>query len=161
MAHAEGSQPEKVAAWKDKIDGLVGALNKEANLQRNLVEAPLVFDGSTKPDAALAYIWQVKPDVLELEKRAKEYDYYQTVLKLPVLPCTDVDELLASLRLIEAVWRGFDEIASKEGKWHDAPIADIDEEELQELLHRYTMLIAQGGRSLPSNSVVPKLGGRI
>ena len=56
------------------------------------------------------------------------------MLRLPVLPCSEVDALLQSLRYIEAMWGGFGEIEAKEAKWRDAPIAAIDLEELREML---------------------------
>ncbi|KAL1511811.1 hypothetical protein AB1Y20_005097 [Prymnesium parvum] len=161
MANFENAHPQKVVYWKEQVEHLVGALRTRANAHRINVEQPLVFDGDTDPQEALEHIDSIKEELAELQRLNEEYEYFQTVLKISVTPCDEVDDLQESVQLIESVWSSFGEIQEKEEEWKDVSITEIDLGQLRGMITKCTMLINRGSRNMPPNSVVPKLAGRI
>ena len=157
IATHEAAHEEQVLQWSQRIDAFVSELRSAADGQRLSSEVQMLYDGATDVATALNFLGEAKTRADGLAAQCATYVSYQKALKL--LP-TKHDELRAlqqSLRVKTRLWESVDGLECASAEWLTTNLEQIDADQMAEEVARYAQVAAMCERSLPSNTVLPRL----
>jgi dynein heavy chain, axonemal len=109
----------------------------------------------------LALLAAVETDAIELDARAKAFQRFQNVLRLPVVPFDDMVELRADLAAKRRVWQATQDWLRATDEWFATSLIDTDVAAVSARVAQFARVAMACERELPGNPVVAALRDRL
>lgn len=116
---------------------------------------------ASRPREVLALLAAVDADATELDAKAKSFQRYQAVLKLPIVPFDDMAELRADLNAKRHVWQTTHEWLVATDAWFATTLIDTDVAAISARVAHFARAALACERELPGNPVVAALRDRL
>jgi dynein heavy chain, axonemal len=116
---------------------------------------------TSRPRDVLALLAAVEIDAADLDIRAKAFQRFQTVLRLPVVPFDDMTELRTDLAAKRRVWQATQDWLRATDEWFAMSLSDTDVAAISLRVTQFAKVAMACERELPGNAVVAALRDRL
>ena len=161
VAQNQEKQEERTNAFTADIDAKIEALRTKATDLRQESENPILFDGKTEMSEALELLAQLQEKFDAIKADSVKFEEYQEVLKVPVTRYDEVETLEVNMRLKTNMWQGLKDWGIQVEEWKAAAFDTLNTEEMGVKVNKYSKIVGQCDKGLPSNTVLPILAEKV
>ncbi|XP_061839882.1 dynein axonemal heavy chain 6 isoform X2 [Nerophis lumbriciformis] len=136
-------------------------LNQKVKKIKEKSEDPQILDVNADFNQVRVLLGELQISINELQAEASAYTSYQKQFKLEVTKFDDFDDLKAEFRLKKLLWDSLEEWDSLQEGWKQSMLEQLDLEQLNSQVNKYTKYISQMEKGLPRNNVVPCLKDKV
>ncbi|XP_061765226.1 dynein axonemal heavy chain 6 [Nerophis ophidion] len=136
-------------------------LNQKVKKIKEKSEDPQILDVNADFNQVRVLLGELQISINELQAEASAYTSYQKQFKLEVTKFDDFDDLKAEFRLKKLLWDSLEEWDSLQEGWKQSMLEQLDMEQLNSQVNKYTKYISQMEKGLPRNNVVPRLKDKV
>ncbi|XP_061882783.1 dynein axonemal heavy chain 6 [Entelurus aequoreus] len=136
-------------------------LNQKVKKIKEKSEDPQILDVNADFNQVRVLLGELQISINELQAEASAYTSYQKQFKLEVTKFDDFDDLKAEFRLKKLLWDSLEEWDLLQEGWKQSMLEQLDLEQLNSQVNKYTKYISQMEKGLPRNNVVPCLKDKV
>ena len=149
------------AKFAREIEAAVPKLRSAIAEVRRRTDDLSVHRPASRPKDVLALLAAVDADATELDAKAKSFQRYQAVLKLPVVPFDDMAELRTDLNAKRHIWQTTQDWLASTDAWFATSLAETDVVAIGGRVTQFARAALACERELPGNPVVAALRERL
>eukprot|EP00898_Chlorokybus_atmophyticus_P006606 jgi/Chlat1/6947/Chrsp52S06617 len=172
LEEVEATRDDNVTRFSSDLDVQAEEINKQtagmrvlAGAEALLSDAPLVKavdeEEAKGGEEVLNSLRSLRERVAELQDGARRVVHYQRMFKVAESRYDELQEVADDVELKLALWQALKDWAKLTQDWSSQPFQDLNAQEMEEKVQRYSKLVFKLERGLPPNKVVPRLGSAV
>ncbi|XP_018593809.2 dynein heavy chain 6, axonemal [Scleropages formosus] len=154
---AVGERDANVEKFCQHLQRDILDLNREVSRIKQQAQEWQILDISAERPKVKKLLHDIQSAIDELQEQAFQYKLYQKNFKVEVTKYEALEELSAEVKLKQLLWDSLEEWDSHQGSWMTSKFEELDPEQLNAEVVKYSKFVSQLEKGLPPNSVVPRL----
>ncbi|KAG7485670.1 dynein heavy chain 6, axonemal [Solea senegalensis] len=136
-------------------------LNREVMKSKQKIQDPQILDINADSSQVRVLLGEIQISVDEMQAHASTYTSYQKKFKMEVTKFDTLEELTAEIRLKQLLWDSLEEWDSLQSGWQQSTLEQLDLEQLNSQVTKYSKYVNQLEKDLPRNNVLPSLKDKV
>ncbi|KAL4640265.1 dynein heavy chain 6, axonemal [Arapaima gigas] len=154
---AVGERDANVDKFCQHLQRDIADLNSEVSRMKQQAQEWQILDINAERPKVKKLLHDIQSAIDELQTQAFQYKLYQKNFKVEVTKYEALEELSAEVKLKQLLWDSLEEWDLLQAAWMKAKFEELDPEQLNGEVVKYSKFVSQLEKGLPPNSVVPSL----